>query len=401
MIKLSRMWREIVLKKDAVSRIRKGYLWVTKKDVLSVPSDLEKGEIVKFVVSGGTFVAMGYCNPDSYILGRIYSYSIHDLDEELVESYLMKALSYREKLRLDSNAYRIFFSESDGIPGIIIDRYLDGVVFQVLTHGIERKKEVFLKVIDKLLKPSFIVERRDAPGRQFEGLEVGDPVIHKGADVVGDGFILIEENGLKFFVDILKGHKTGHYLDQRENRKIVAGFAKERRVLDAFCNTGGFAVTCASYGASSVVAIDISERVIEIAKRNAELNGVSDKITWVKGDVFDELRNLYRSKERFDLVVLDPPSFTKSVKTIESAVKGYFDINLFGVKLLRKGGILATASCSHHFTLDRFLDVLSKALQVADRRGRILEIRFQAMDHPILPSMPETLYLKLVIMEVY
>lgn len=399
MIKLSRMFREIVLRKEAIPKIKRGYLWVTKKWIETIPKDLEKGDVVRFVSDEGNFIAVGYVNPDSYIVGRIYAYSNRDFGSDLIESYMRKALEYRRKLPIASSAYRVFFSESDGLPGLIIDRYNDGLVFQVLTYGVERRKDLIIDAMEKVFSPAFIVERRDAPGRQLEGLEVGDPIIHKG--ILEDGLIVIEENGLRFYVDVLKGHKTGHYLDQRENRKIAAEFAKGRKVLDVFCNTGGFGVYCAKNGAYSVTSIDISDRVLDIARKNAILNGVEDRMDFIKGNAFDELRRLYKRGDRYDMVILDPPSFVKSSKVVDSAVRGYFDINLFAIKLLKRGGILVTASCSHHFTLDLFMDVLEKALYQADRRGRIIDVRFQAMDHPILPSMPETLYLKLVIMEVY
>lgn len=399
MIKLSRMFREIVLRREGVARVKRGYLWITKKWVKTVPEDLEKGDVVRFVGEDGNFIAVGYVNPESYIVGRVYAYSNRDFDTELVESYFRKALDYRKKLPIASSAYRVFFSESDGLPGLIVDRYNDGLVFQVLTYGVERRKDLIIDVMERVFSPSFIIERRDAPGRQLEGLEVGDPIIHKGR--LEDDLIIIEENGLSFYVDVLKGHKTGHYLDQRENRRIVSEFARDRKVLDVFCNTGGFGVYCAKNGAFSVTSIDISDRVLDIAKKNATLNGVEDRIDFIKGNAFDELRRLYKKGERYDMVILDPPSFVKSSKVVDSALRGYFDINLFAIKLLRRGGILVTASCSYHFTLDLFMDVLEKALYSADRRGRIIDIRFQAMDHPVLPSMPETLYLKLVIMEVY
>lgn len=397
------MFRDIVVDSRVAKKIKRGYLWVTRDSIKSIKNypRIEKGDVVRILDEKDRFVAMGYFNPDSYIVCRVYSFSQEDLNEDFIRQCFIRAKNYRDKLKIDSSAIRLFFSESDGIPGIIVDRYNDGVVFQSLTYGVEKRKDEFIKAIEKVFSPEFIVERRDAPGRQLEGLEIGDPVVHKGDDVIGDGLIKIKENGLNFLVDVFKGHKTGHYLDQRKNRKKVAELADGRRVLDAFCNTGGFGVTCAFYGAKEVVGVDISQKVLDLANKNAELNGVSTRVSFIKANVFDELRRQIRLGERYDMVILDPPSFVKSAKVLENAERGYLDINVHAIRLLKRGGILVTASCSHHFTLDRFFGVIERALHDAGRRARILDIAYQDADHPILPAMPETLYLKLIVMEVY
>ncbi len=391
---------KLTVKGKFADRIREGYPWIFRDWVKSLDA-VGPGEVVSVHSPTGKFLGMAYVNPDSYIVGRVYSKSEEPLNRELVFKRLEAAISLRDSLDIDSSAFRVLFSEADGLPGLIVDWYSGVVVFQILTLGIEKIREEVIEAIKEVLNPRALVERRDAPGRHMEGLSVEKAVVHYGSKWLEHGRVRIEENGLKFWVDLFHGHKTGHYLDQRENRLEVAKLAKGKKVLDCFCNTGGFGITCAAMGAEEVTCIDLSEKMLELGVENAKLNGVENKVFFVKGDVFDELRTLVRRGMEFDIVILDPPSFTKSKKTLQNALRGYKDINVHALRLIKPGGFLVTASCSHHVTLDLFMDVVNSALKDAGRSARLVAIRFQAKDHPMLFSMPETLYLKLLILEVH
>lgn len=390
--------KKLLLKKEAEKRVKNGYLWIQRNWIKEI-DEIAPGEHVKILSEKGEFIASAYANPSSFITARIYSFKDEDLNEDLIADRIAEALNLRKRLNIKSNAYRIFFSEGDGLPGLIIDKYKDSVVFQILTAGLERIKESIINVIDRLLSPQQIIERKDAPGRVLEGLD------YKGAEIIKskkshlEERIQIEEYGVSFWVDLIKGHKTGHYLDQRENREEISHIASGN-VLDCFCNTGGFGIYCAKKGNCEVIGIDISSYMIELAEENAKLNNVEDRITFVKGNVFEYLRILEKRGKKFDMVILDPPSFTKSKRTVKNALRGYKEINLRGIKILKKGGLLVTASCSHHVTLDLFLQTLKSALKDSKRKGKIVSVRYQAKDHPFLIEMPETLYLKLVIIEV-
>ena len=390
----------LVLKKRFVNRVKDGYPWIYREWVKDAEG-VESGSVAKVCSPTGRFLGMAYVNLDSYIVGRIYSKEEEPLNKSLVAKRLEDAIALRDKLNIPSSAFRVLFSEADGLPGLVVDWYSGVVVFQILTLGLERIREEIVDAIREVLSPRALVERRDAPGRHLEGLDVERAVVHFGSKWIEHGKVRIEENGLKFWVDVFHGHKTGHYLDQRDNRAEVARLCTGKRVLDCFCNTGGFGITCAASGAEEVLGIDISEKMLELAADNASINGVEGKVTFVKGNVFDELRTLVRRGREFDVVILDPPSFTKSRKTLENALRGYKDINVNALKLVKRGGFLITASCSHHVTLDIFMGVVQDALRDTGRDARIVSIRFQAPDHPVIPQMPESLYLKLLIMEVH
>ncbi len=389
----------LVVKRRFVQRIREGYPWIYREWVEKL-EEVEPGGVCSVHSPTGKFLGMAYVNPDSYIVGRIYSRRQEPLDKDLVKRRLERAMALRDSLDIDSSAFRILFSEADGLPGLIVDWYSGVVVFQILTLGMERIRDQVVEAIREFLNPRALVERRDAPGRHLEGLPVERAEVYFGSKWIEHGRVRIEENGVKFWVDLFHGHKTGHYLDQRENRKEVAQLAKGKKVLDCFCNTGGFGITCAVYGAEEVIGIDLSEKVLELAEENAKLNRVDGKVFFVKGNVFDELRTLVRRGKEFDVVILDPPSFTKSRKTLDNALRGYKDINVNALKLVKKGGFLVTASCSHHVTLDLFMGVVEEALRDVGRNARVVSIRFQAKDHPVIMQMPESLYLKLLILEV-
>ncbi len=391
--------KKLTVKKEAEKKLRKGYLWIHKNWIKNL-ENVKAGDEVEVYSEKGTFLGSAYINPESLITGRIYSQQKEPLNFELIKRRLEEALSLRKRLKIESNALRIFYSESDGLPGLIIDKYKDIVVFQILTLGLELRRESILKAIEETLSPSAIIERKDATGRILEGLQKEEAKILKGAQLIPEGKTQISEYNILFEVDLIKGHKTGHYLDQRENRKRVSELSQGLTVLDCFCNTGGFGIHCAKNGAKDVIGIDISSYMLELAFKNAKLNNVDHVITFVKGNVFDELRNLEKRGKKFDMVILDPPSFTKSRRTLKNALKGYKEINLRGIKLLKRGGFLITASCSHHVTLDIFIKTIHSALKDAKRKGKLLEIRFQSPDHPFLAEMPETLYLKLAIMEI-
>jgi 23S rRNA (cytosine1962-C5)-methyltransferase len=291
----------------------------------------------------------------------------------------------------------VIFGEADELPGLIVDKFNDYLSMQTLTYGIEQYKSVIVKILDEVLKPEGIYERNDSSVRELEGLEQSKGFL-KG---VFNPHTIINENGIKMYVDIEDGQKTGYFLDQRENRLAIKDIVKDAIVLDCFCHTGSFALHAAYFGAKHVTAVDISEHAIETAKKNVALNSMEGKIDFVCANAFDLLREYQESGKQYDVVILDPPAFTKSAKKIESAYKGYKEINLRGLKLVKPGGFLVTASCSHYMYPDIFREVLKEAALDAKKTIKEVEYRTQAKDHPYLWNYEESLYLKFFILNVW
>jgi 23S rRNA (cytosine1962-C5)-methyltransferase len=289
-----------------------------------------------------------------------------------------------------TNAIRAVFSEADSLPGFIVDLYADTAVFQILTLGMDRLRHLAVEAIKEALKPRYIYEKSVSPFRAIE--DIKDSFGWVGEE--GRGVVEIHEGKTKFFVDIINGHKTGFYLDQRKSRSGLENISKGKRVLDLFCYTGAFSVSAAVYGAKYVRGVDIKEDWLELARKNASLNGVAGVTEFVKSDGFKVLDELGSSGEKFDIIVLDPPSFLKARSSFESAAKGYKELNLKAMKALTDGGALATFSCSHNMPSDKFSDIIKKAAAEAGKRYTILKRCHQAEDHPIVRWIPETEYLK-------
>ena len=323
--------------------------------------------------------------------------TLHDepVDRDFIFRRVKEAVDYRRTFA-DLHSCRMIFAESDRLPALIVDKYHDLLSVQILSLGMEQNKDVIIEALCELFAPRGIYERSDAAVREKEGLPLRKGTLYGDFDPT----VLVEENGLKMLVDLEGGQKTGYFLDQKENRFALRRYAKDARVLDCFCNVGGFALNAAAGGAREVVALDISEKALADVRANAELNGLSDRITTECGDVFEVLRRYRAEGQRFDVVVLDPPAFTKSAADVKAAYRGYKDINILGMKLVEHGGFLVTASCSHYMTAPLFEKMLREAAYESGRTVRMVEVKTQAPDHPALLAAEETTYLKFYVLHV-
>lgn len=382
------------------AELRQGRRWVYANEVAAVSGDPQPGDVVDVVDAAGRFAGRGYFNPRSLLAVRLLTGRDEPVDAAFFRRRLEAAWAYRqrafagreERLR----ACRAVFGEADFLPALIVDRFGDILSLQTLAMGMERWKETIADLLMGLLSPVAIVERNDAPVRRLEGLERRAGVLRGALPPE----VTVREEGVEFRVDVLAGQKTGHFLDQLDNRVAARGFCAGKRVLDAFAYTGGFGLHGAWAGAAEAVLLDDSEAALALAEENARRNGVAERVVTRRANAFDELRRLVGAGERFDVVVLDPPAFTKSRTTQESARRGYKEINLRAMKLLPPGGILVTASCSYHMGEEEFLAVVHEAAVDAGRFLRLVEKRGAGRDHPALLGAPETRYLKCLICEV-
>ncbi|MDD3906205.1 MAG: class I SAM-dependent rRNA methyltransferase [Candidatus Omnitrophica bacterium] len=370
--------------------VKPGHPWIFKSQILKPDPSIKPGDITSVTDSTGKFIGRGYYNPKTALIIRLLTFIDEPIDTEFLRKRLASALEKRRATLSVTNAYRAVFSEADSLPGLIVDVYNDTAVFQVLTLGMEKLKPQVVDVIDDVLKPKYIYEKSVSSFRKIEDLK----------DITGwwgdEGKAIVEifEGKTKFLVDILGGHKTGFYLDQRRSRLAFENVAKGKRVLDLFCYTGGFSVTAAVFGAQSVLGVDIKEDWLSFARENAGINGVSDRTEFKKSDAFNFLKEANASGEKFDIIILDPPSFLKSRQSLASASRGYRELNVLAMKALSDGGILATFSCSHNMPNAQFAKVLKDAESAAGKKFTILKRCHQAEDHPIVRAIPETEYLK-------
>jgi 23S rRNA (cytosine1962-C5)-methyltransferase len=383
-------WKTIKLRSGKAGRHDARHPWIYKNQILSPDAAIKPGDTVKIVDPNNAFLGIGYYNPKSEISARVLSFEERAINGDFFKEKISNAVAKRNDILTKTNAYRAVFSEADSLPGLIIDVYNDTAVYQILTLGMERFKPFVIEAVKDIPGVKYIYEKSISAFRKIEGIRDiygwhGD----KGPDLAE-----IFEQEAKFFVDIVNGHKTGFYLDQRKARMALRDISKDKSVLDLFSYTGAFAVTAAKYGARSVQAIDIKDDWLEMGKKNAELNGVSDRIEFIKKDAFKALEEISSSGEKFDIIILDPPSFLKSRESIASASKGYEELNLKAMKALNDGGVLATFSCSHNMPTAGFSELLKKAAASAGKSITILKRCRQAEDHPIVRSIPETEYLK-------
>ncbi|MFZ5646456.1 MAG: class I SAM-dependent rRNA methyltransferase [Bacillota bacterium] len=378
-------------------RVAGGHPWVYRTEVDKIEGEFTPGEIVEVVDSRGKFLGKGYINPASQILVRIMT---RDRDEVIDRQFFLRriksAWEYRKKVVKNSDACRVVFAEADFLPALVVDKFGDYLVVQTLALGIDIHRDTIAGVLRELIEPAGIYERNDVSVRELEGLPLKTGFIGQEFDTM----VEINENGRVFEVDLAGGQKTGYFLDQRENRMALEELSAGARVLDCFCHTGTFSVYAAGFGAREVLGIDISAAALEVARRNAARNGVGNICNFREGNSFDELRAMEKAGDKFDLVILDPPAFTKSKKALEGAVRGYKEINLRALKMLRPGGFLVTCSCSYHMSESLFMEVINDAALDAGRMTRVVEVRRQARDHPMLAASPETYYLKCVILQV-
>ncbi len=385
--------RIVKLKKKEERRVLRGHPWVFSNELESLPKDAAAGELADVVDHAGRFIGRGYLNPRSLIAVRILTRRQEEIDRAFFAGRIAAARDLRILLGY-GDSFRAVFSEGDGLPGLIVDKYDSVLVAQFLTAGIEHQAEQILAALREVYTPSSIVLRNDTASRELEGLPLGVSVL----DEPVNGPVEFTESGLRYAADVVEGQKTGFFFDQRENRLALRDLVPGRRVLDCFCYVGAWAISAAKFGAADVTGIDASERAIGLARRNAEANGVDAR--FLVADVFDELRRLEQERQRFGGIILDPPAFVKSRAKVREALKGYKEINLRALRLLEPGGFLVTCSCSHHIDEGLFREMLIDASVSAHRQARILEIRSQARDHPMLPAARETQYLKCIILQV-
>ncbi|WP_085900941.1 class I SAM-dependent rRNA methyltransferase [Kiloniella majae] len=383
----------IRLRPKAQKRLLNGYPWVFSNEieVSAETKQIPAGTIVRIEANDGQPLGTAIYNRQPLISARLLSPSAKTIiDEDFFTEILQKALSLRETL-FNVPYYRLIHAEADGIPGTIIDRYGDTLVLQVNTAGIENLLTALLTALDRVLEPKTVVLRNDTPSRLLEGLECYDKVV-KGEL---NGPIKVIEHDATFFAELQEGQKTGWFFDQRDNRKLAARFAKDADVLDCYSFAGGFTVQSALAGAKSVTTVDRSQTALDLAAKAAAENGVADKCTFVKAEVFNHLAKLANDGESFDLVIVDPPAFVKSKKDIQQGSKGYRKLARLAAKLVKSGGYLVVASCSHHMDIDNFADQTRKGLLDANRKSRLLFTRGAGPDHPVHPFLPESEYLKL------
>jgi 23S rRNA (cytosine1962-C5)-methyltransferase len=384
----------VTLRKTRETRVRGGHPWIYASEIEKVEGPFENGDIVDVADFRGKFIGRGFYNPQSQISLRILTRNDEPCDRGFFARRIQDAWDYR-KLLCDPMSCRLIYSESDFLPGLVVDKFADVLVLQSLSLGIERIKEMLCDLLMEIVQPSGIWERSDVPVRRLEGLEQTTGLLR---GEVPDEVDMVE-NGIHFLVDVKHGQKTGFFLDQKQNRAALEPLCRDARVLDCFCHNGSFALHAAKYGASSVLGVDISEEALAVARRNAEINGF-DNVTFEAHNCFDLLRDLTDAGEKFDLVILDPPAFTKNKAAVQSAIRGYKEINLRGLKLVRPGGFLVTCSCSQHVLPEMFQEVINQAARDAKKRIRLVEFRTQGYDHPILPQSVETKYLKTMIIQV-
>lgn len=388
----------VILKPGRQGPLQRGRRWVYRTEIDRIEGDFQAGDTVQVFDAYGRFVAKGFINLRSMIAVRVLT---DDPDEPIDEDFwigrLNRAWNYRRLVLDDLEACRVVHSEADGLPGLIVDKFGEFLVVQTLALGIDRWKPVIVRALDDIFLPIGIYERNDAPVRDLEGLEQRAGFI-KGPF---DPRIEIREHGLRFLVDVAQGQKTGHFLDQRDNRLLAGRLARGARVLDAFCYTGGFACHTAAGGAAEVTAVDASADALALARSNAERNGLADRIRFVEANAFDFLRAAADAGEQYDMIVLDPPAFAKNRRALERAYRGYKEINLRAMRMLVPGGILVTCSCSHHMDRMLFEEMLLDAANDVGRRVRIVQRRGAAPDHPVLLGMPETEYLKCYVLHVW
>ena len=370
------------------SRILHGHDWVYASEVLKTFGSPQDGDVVSLKDGQDRLLGSAIFNSKSQIVARRFSRQRQELDTEFFTRRIRLAVEYRARRGLDPRVGRMVWSESDGLPGLIVDRYGDHLVLQTLTLAMDARKALIVDALRAVLEPRSIIERNDAPVRKAEGLELVTGVLF--GEAPGPFPVAIE--GLEFEIDLQHGQKTGFYLDQRPNYAAVAAQAKGRKVLDCFANQGAFALACAKAGAASVQAVEISTECIELVKKNAARNGLA--VDAQAANVFDFLHDLERQNARYDLIILDPPSFTKSKGKLGDALRGYKEIHLRALKLLNPDGLLATFCCSHHVSREDFLGIIYEAVVDAKKTLRQLTAFSQGADHPIITTLPETEYLK-------
>ncbi len=386
----------VFLKPGKDERVRAGYLWIFAGEIARIDGQVPDGSIVDVRAFRGQWVGRWFLNRTSALTVRVLTQAHEEIDEAFFRRRLQRALAYRHRLLGLLSAFRVVYGEADGLPGLIVDRYGDVIVMQTLALGMDARKPLLTGLVAELLRPTAIYARDDAPIRRLEGL----PGVAGWVWGEADPLVEIQEGRARLLVDVAQGQKTCFFLDQRENRLVIAELCQGAAVLDAFCYSGAFAVHAALAGAAHVTAIDVSEDAVALARRNAERNDVTARCVFTIANAFDELRRLVSARTQFDIVILDPPPFARTQAAVPRALAGYKEINLRAMKLLRPGGILVTCSCSHHVGEAQLLAIAASAAEDEHRAVRLVESRSQSRDHPVHLAMPETRYLTCLILEV-
>ncbi|MDI3322258.1 class I SAM-dependent rRNA methyltransferase [Pinibacter soli] len=387
---------KLFLNKKISRRIESGHPWIFANEVNKIEGEVNGGDIVEVLTHEGKFVGRGYINPKSQIIARLLTRDKKEvINEDFFYNRLLQAWQYKKQMGYEENC-RLIFGEADFIPALIIDKFNDYFVLQTLALGIDVWKPAIVKALEKIFKPKGIYERNDVPVRELEGLPQ-----HKGfLSAPFDTKIVINENGLKFHVDIENGQKTGYFLDQQDNRRAIQHIVKDADVLGAFTYTGTFEIHAAQYGAKSVLGLDISANAVDQANENARLNGLENIVHFEAMNAFDVLKQWGKDGRQYDVVMLDPPAFTKSRENIQKAITGYKEINLRGMKLVKPGGFLVTSSCTNLVQPDLFLEIIGMAAKDARRTLRQVTYNAQSADHPIIWGLENTHYLKFLIVQV-
>lgn len=404
-MKLERLYPQIKITEKGEDFLAQGNNWVYENEILEIDKDHNNGDIVDVVSKKGKYLGTGFISDLSKVRVRIFSKNTNDTyDDEFFRRRVKYAIDYRLAVMESIDNCRIVFGEADGFPGLTVDKYNDILVTQITTIGLEQRKDIIFKALLDYFKElnieiNAIYERNDVASRSKDGLE-----LYKDYYYTSDSFdkdtkeTIITENGIKYYVDFIDGQKTGFFLDQKFNRELVSRIAKDKKVLDCFTHTGSFGLNCVKGGAKKVVSVDISKLAIEQSMRNAKLNGMEDKISFVKADVFDYLDTV--KKREYDLIILDPPAFTKSRSTVMAAYNGYKRINSQAMKLLGKGGYLVSASCSHFMPEELYVKMLLEAASENNVTIKQISYSQQGKDHPIILNSNQTDYLKFYIMQI-
>lgn len=386
---------DVFLKAGKEKRVLSRHPWIFRSDIDRTDSSAEPGDIVSIRNSKGRFLAKALYNPKSQIALRVMSYAEENIDRRFIFRRVHEAIEFRRSFS-DLESCRLIFAESDRLPALIVDSFSGVLVLQCLALGMERFKQDIVESLVAEMHPRGIWERNDVPVRRLEGLELTTGLLY---GEVPD-LVEIRENGIRFFVDVKGGQKTGFFLDQKENRAAIAPFVKDKKVLDCFTHTGSFALHAGYYGAKEVTGVDISAYACQFAEKNAVLNHLEDRVRFTEANAFDLLAEKSRTGDKYDVIILDPPAFTKTKAMVENALRGYKEINLRAMKMITPGGYLVTCSCSQHVLPQMFRNMVLDAANDARVILRQIEFRTQGRDHPILPAAPETEYLKCGIYQV-
>ena len=386
---------KILLKKNEERRIKQGHLWIFSNEIANVEGDISNGELVHVFDSKNNFIGSGFYNGNSLIAVRIISNEESVDLEKLFRHRLNTAYEFRNRIYPDRKSFRLVFSESDFLPGLIIDKYNDSFVLQVYSAGMEKNIELITRILHEDFSAKNIFAKGEEYFRKIEGLPEENKIYlgKMNEEIISDGKV-------KYKINFATGHKTGFYFDQCDNREFFGKFCENKSVLDCFCNSGGFGLHAAYNKAKKIVFVDSSSEEIKNAQENFSFNGFNSKTEFIQSDVFDYLEKCNSEKKTFDVINLDPPAFAKNKKTLATAIKGYEKLNRFAISLLKDDGLLFTSSCSHHLKEEMFLDAINTAALKTGKKIQLFHFNNASLDHPFLPAMEETVYLKFAAVRV-